>query len=320
MAKDSVSISNTGDIGRSVASAMDSHFKSLESELGIIATEIETLKNNFNQRMYELFSDMASIEMSKYESRKNVLQDHLKRVEKISREMKKEADREMGEIQILYDKAIFEVLDGLTQTIKANTKNLDVCKGDYIKVSEQYNSFYSDLAGISYIHAYPYYQAMKNLFDNLKDVVNNFNMFLDYRKKTVELIESLQHDIPVKGKVVKVYVPVWVAGMLSPRGEEVIIYPPSEYVSPSRMLSLSEPYAEHIAPHHVYNFLKFLMKNNRFRLSPEDRKNAVKHSILPKAGKILPLIEKMSGKSIYRDKKSFSIFTEAIRRFVARRS
>ena len=316
---ESVTVSNAHSIGRAAGSAVASELKPVLNEIREYQIQMALAMKQLGDQVNEMAYKMVELEVMKYTSKIEALDESKRNLEVLYESIKAEANKEYNEIQILYDKAIFELLDGLTQTIKANTKNIEILKKDYKYVSDLYTSFFSDTERIGEIGGLGHYLRKVKLNMAEENVLGNFKSFLDHREGTLELINKLQLELPVEKDTI-VYIPIWVAGMLGPNGEEIRLYPISEHHLKREAPSLQKPYIDCIDMFSIFNFSDILKNDaGQIVISKEDRENAIRNSILSRAINILDSAERFLGQKIYRDEKGKSVFLETARRFLSRR-
>ena len=279
--------------------------------------ELRHTMDELSKKIDEMVNSMVLVEKIKYESKKESLEHLETKIKGMYEDIRTEENKEFNEIQIIYDKAIFETLDGLTQTIKANTKTVDILKGDFKFISDLYNNFMEDVKRANEAASFSYYQRLIKINIGEENILENFRSFVDHRKEILGLINALQHKLPMKENTV-VYIPVWIAGMVGNGGEEIKIYPVSEYMPPEEYPRMDKAYIEHIKPLSIFNF-EDLLRNDEgiMAISREDREKAIANSVLPYFGRVLPHIEKLVGRFIYRDQKGKSVFIEAMKKFIS---
>lgn len=318
-----VTVINADSIGYSAGRAVASELKPVLNNIrqGQIemATAMATAMAELGKQVNELAYKMVELEVMKYTSRMEALDESKMKLEVMYEDIKSEANKEYNEIQILFDTAIFELLDSLTQTIQANTKNIEILKKDYRYVSDLYTSFFSDSDRIGEIGTLGHNIRKVKLNLAEEKVIENLQSFLDHREGVLKLINELQVELPIKEESI-LYVPIWVAGMADRSGEQVRIYPVSEYEAQTEAPILQKPYIDCIGKLSIFDFSEILKdEKGMIVISEKDRKNAIWNSILPRADQIIDTANGILGKRVYRDEKGKSLFLETARRFLTRR-
>lgn len=305
-------------IGHEVGSAVADR---LEPALSELRTAINRLTAE-QGKIKEEIAKLKAIEIAKAEAKRAKIRE----IETDIKQLESNADtlfkHEEKEIKTDYDETIREKIDGLANSISANTASIKQLGSELDQFEQLKNSMFEMVDKLRGVHAFNCSVRLSRIRSKKEEILGNLEKFLTERKEIVDRITNFQtllpHHFVASGESIIFYMPFWVVGLDDGHTEEIQVFPIQKVITPEGIPTRDKPYVEHLAPHDTYCLDENYIDAIKYFRDLENVKIAKEQSILKEKDALMPNMNNLATRG-YVDSTNVdgtSTFIEVLNRFI----
>jgi len=202
----------------------------------------------------DLKKTMIEIERKKLHARTKAASDFLDSIEEDAKEIDFRLDAENSKLRQEYTTAVNRILDHIREEIKLNVEPMHEVLGEFNFINNVIQSSIPFSQDLKQAYTHLYQQRLNKLDEVRKQIIRNFENFIDTRVNLVQQIEELAvQGIPIADNAL-IYIPFWFVGIQDGSSENVIVLPVLEKYTVGRLANKKEPYVEHLRPPPYFSF------------------------------------------------------------------
>ncbi len=297
---------------RSISTGIQSVENSLQESIRYqekIVRELRGTLVELEKEIEKLRSVIVNTEIAKIEGKKSYLGEYLSTVNAKKLAIERRFESEYDRVKTAYSKAVLGIIRKFVDSVKTgatSTRPLVTVLNSYTRLKNITNDLLNLVKKLQEFHSIIYTNRLNKLTQSKNEVITKMKNFLEYRKSTAELINSLKTDIQAKSPTV-VNIPFYVVGVTINGQEKTLVLPLLERTETTQTPTKDIPYVEHLDVSKRYDFSKVaeVLKN-----SPDVINFAKSSAIKLEKTEILSGLNNLKERGYIND-----VFVEAVDKF-----
>jgi hypothetical protein len=264
----SVRVTNPGDIGKSTARRISGDLSDIQSEINALRDDMKDVEKELqkierlDQSIQQLERRIVEVETEKARAKKNAKEDVYQRLESKVEEKREKYQKKLREVLGDYKDRIDRLKDRFLNSISHRSESFEQVEEEFSKAKENKSESRTNASEIKGAATEGHDRRLKSVVGAKNEFVGSINSFLQDRRQTADLIDSVQTEVGGVGGTEKLQVPFWVVGIERNGTEELHVYPVQGIRDTNASPTDEQPYVEYLAEHpdHSYGDMAGMVK------------------------------------------------------------
>lgn len=256
----SVRVTNPEDIGQAAASGISRDLSGIQNEIERLRRDVSDLEDKLDKideldrSIQDLERRIVKVETEKARARKEAKKDVYERLETKAEEKREKYQKKLREVLGDYKKRIDRLKDRFLNSIAHRSESFKQVEDEFSDASRRKTEPSKAVSEVREAAREGHERRLKSVVGARSGFIESINGFLDDRRQTADLIDSIQTEVGGIDGAQRLQIPFWVVGIERDGREEIKVYPMQGVRGPDRSPTDEKPYADYLSEHPDHSY------------------------------------------------------------------